>query len=136
MSDRQLFYARYIDWSVTTPLLLIDLCLLAGTSGIDIVALIFADLGMILTGLFASLESQPAYSWGWYTMACVFYLYIVYGLVLSGRTSAAARGQKVSKLFDSVAGFTLILWTCSLSDDVSDNSVPSGMGFVGGVRDA
>ncbi|CCG83048.1 Opsin-1 [Taphrina deformans PYCC 5710] len=108
---REIFYARYVDWSVTTPLLLLDLCLLAGTPGIDIIALIFADLGMILTGLFASLESHEAYSWGWYTMACVFYLYIVYVLVLNGRTSAAARGQKVSKLFDAVALFTLVLWT-------------------------
>lgn len=108
---REIFYARYIDWSVTTPLLLLDLCFLAGTSGIDIVALIFADLGMILTGLFASLETRDSYSWGWYAMACIFYLYIVYALVIAGRTSAAARGQKVSKLFDSVALFTLILWT-------------------------
>ena len=90
---------------------MLDLCLLAGTPGIDIVALIFADLGMILTGLFASLESNDKYSWGWYAMACIFYLYVVYVLVLNGRSSAAARGQKVSKLFDSVALFTLVLWT-------------------------
>jgi len=108
---REIFYARYIDWSITTPLLLLDLCFLAGTSGIDIVAIIFADLGMILTGLFASLEPNDSYSWGWYAMACIFYLYIVYALVIAGRNSAAARGQKVSKLFDSVALFTLILWT-------------------------
>lgn len=99
---------------MTTPLLLLDLCLLAGTPGIDIVALIFADLGMILTGMFASLESNTYYSWGWYTLACLFYLYIVYGLVLSGRSSAASRGQKVSKLFDAVALFTLVLWTREL----------------------
>lgn len=90
---------------------MLDLCLLAGTPGIDIIALIFADLGMILTGLFASLETKDSYSWGWYTMACIFYLYIVYALVITGRTSAAARGQKVSKLFDAVALFTLVLWT-------------------------
>ena len=110
--DRQIFYARYVDWSVTTPLLLLDLCLLAGTPGIDIIALIFADLGMILTGLFASLENSTKYSWGWYAIANFFYLYIIYGLVFNGRTSASVRGQKVAKLYDSVAGFTLILWTC------------------------
>merc|ERR1739848_954167 len=26
---RQVFWARYVDWSITTPLLLLDLCLLA-----------------------------------------------------------------------------------------------------------
>ncbi len=96
---------------MTTPLLLLDLCLLAGTPGIDIVALFFADLGMILTGLFASLEEQTSYKWGWYAMSCAFFLYLIYVLVVNGRTSAAARGQKVQKLFDSVALFTLVLWT-------------------------
>ncbi|ORY75396.1 putative opsin-like protein [Protomyces lactucae-debilis] len=108
---RQIFYARYVDWSITTPLLLLDLAFLAGTSGIDIVALIFADLGMILTGLFASLESHKVYRFGWWAMGCVFYLYIVYALVFIGRTTASARGNKVSQLFDQVAFLTLLLWT-------------------------
>merc|ERR1712127_591346 len=47
---RQFFYARYADWSVTTPLLLLDLGLIAGADGALIAAVIGADLIMIMAG--------------------------------------------------------------------------------------
>ena len=45
---RQIYWARYIDWAITTPLLLIELTVLAGLPGIEILLLIFADIAMIL----------------------------------------------------------------------------------------
>jgi bacteriorhodopsin len=47
---RQVFWARYVDWSITTPLLILDLGLLAGMSGAHIIMAIVADLIMVLTG--------------------------------------------------------------------------------------
>jgi len=40
---RQLFVARYMDWLITTPLLLIDLGVVAGVSRWDIMALCLSD---------------------------------------------------------------------------------------------
>ena len=40
---RQLFVARYMDWLITTPLLLIDLGIVAGVSRWDIMALVLSD---------------------------------------------------------------------------------------------
>lgn len=40
---RQLFVARYLDWLITTPLLLIDLGIVAGVSRWDIMALCLSD---------------------------------------------------------------------------------------------
>lgn len=40
---RQLFVARYMDWLITTPLLLIDLGIVAGVSRWDIMALCLSD---------------------------------------------------------------------------------------------
>jgi len=51
---RQVFWARYIDWTVTTPLLLLDLAFLAGLDGASILVAIVADLIMVLLGLFAA----------------------------------------------------------------------------------
>merc|ERR1712093_289525 len=51
---RQVFWARYVDWAVTTPLLLLDLCLLAGVDGAHTLMAIAADLIMVLTGMFAA----------------------------------------------------------------------------------
>ncbi|EOD52861.1 putative opsin-1 protein [Neofusicoccum parvum UCRNP2] len=109
---RQVYWARYVDWSLTTPLLLLDLCLLAGVDGAHTLIAIVADEIMILTGLFAAFGSEGTpQKWGWYAIACIAYLVVVWHLALHGRAKAFARGSKVSKLFGSIALFTLILWT-------------------------
>ncbi|KAF2140863.1 uncharacterized protein K452DRAFT_319172 [Aplosporella prunicola CBS 121167] len=109
---RQVYWARYVDWSLTTPLLILDLCLLAGIDGAHTLMAIAADLIMILTGLFAAFghEGTPQ-KWGWYAIACISYLFVIWHLALHGRARALNRGSKVAKLFGALAGFTLILWT-------------------------
>ncbi|KAI9662658.1 MAG: hypothetical protein M1831_002701 [Alyxoria varia] len=109
---RQVYWARYVDWSLTTPLLLLDLSLVAGLNGCHILIAIVADLVMILTGLFAAFgnESTPQ-KWGWYAIACIAYLVIVWHLAVHGRAMAMQKGGKVGGFFASIAGFTLLLWT-------------------------
>jgi bacteriorhodopsin len=64
---RQVYWARYIDWALTTPLLLLDLSLLANLSGANILVAVLADVIMILTGLFAAFGREHNGSkWGWY----------------------------------------------------------------------
>lgn len=64
--QRQVFWARYVDWSLTTPLLLLDLSLLAGLNGAHMLMAIVADVIMILTGLFAAFGSEGTpQKWGW-----------------------------------------------------------------------
>lgn len=109
---RQVYWARYVDWSLTTPLLLLDLCLLAGISGGHIVIALVADVIMILTGLFAAFGSEGTpQKWGWYTIACIAYLVVIWILAVNGRATAMAKGGKVGKFFASIAGFTLVIWT-------------------------
>ena len=108
---RQVFWARYVDWALTTPLILLDLSFLAGLAGADILVVVAADIIMILTSLFAALASRRAAMWSWYAMACVAYLFIVYVLAMGGRRSASARGPATSKLFVSIGLFTLVVWT-------------------------
>ena len=63
---RQVFYARYIDWLLTTPLILLDLLLLANLNGANILIAILADLIMVLSGLFAAFGRENNGSqWGW-----------------------------------------------------------------------
>jgi len=108
---REVYWARYVDWSVTTPLLLLDLCLLAGVSGANIVVAIVADLIMVLTGLFAALSDDEKPRWGYYAMACVAYLVIVYQLAIGGRATVKAKDKKTGTFYVAIASFTLILWT-------------------------
>jgi bacteriorhodopsin len=109
---RQVFWARYVDWSLTTPLLILDLGLLAGMSGGHIIMAIIADLIMILTGLFAAFgEEGTPQKWGWYTIACIAYLFVIWHLALNGGANATAKGTKLRAFFVSIGIYTLILWT-------------------------
>jgi len=109
---RQVYWARYVDWAITTPLLLLDLGLLAGMAGGHIVLAIVADLIMILTGLFAAFgEEGTPQKWGWYTIACIAYIFVVWHLALNGGANATNKGPKLRSFFVSIAAYTLILWT-------------------------
>ena len=52
---REIFYVRYIDWFITTPLLLLDLLLTAGMPWPTILWTILVDEIMIVTGLVGAL---------------------------------------------------------------------------------
>lgn len=108
---REVYWARYVDWSVTTPLLLLDLCLLAGLSGANILVAIVADIIMILTGLFAAYGDEGGNKWGWYAYACIAYLVIVYQLAYNGRGAVINKDSKTKAFFGAISGFTLLLWT-------------------------
>lgn len=64
--SRQIFYVRYIDWFITTPLLLLDLLLTAGVPWPTILFVILLDEVMIVTGLVGALV-QSTYKWGYFT---------------------------------------------------------------------
>jgi len=108
---REVYWARYVDWSLTTPLLLLDLSLLAGLSGANILVAVVADLIMILTGLFAAFGTGDGQKWGWYTIACIAYLVIVYQLAFNGRAAVAGKDSKTKAFYAAIGGFTLLLWT-------------------------
>ncbi|KAK5728897.1 hypothetical protein LTR15_002038 [Elasticomyces elasticus] len=109
---RQVYWARYVDWSLTTPLLLLDLALLAGLSGGVILMIMVADIIMILTGLFAAFGTEDTpQKWGWYAIACIAYLVVIWHLVIHGRATAMNKGGKVGNFFAAIGGFTLVIWT-------------------------
>jgi bacteriorhodopsin len=108
---RQIFWARYVDWLLTTPLLLLDLSFLAGLNGADIIVAVVADMIMIITGLFAAFGQEKGQKWGWYIMAWVAYLVVIYQVAVGGRRNVATKGTATARFFAMIGGFTLILWT-------------------------
>lgn len=106
----QVYWARYVDWSITTPLLLIDLALLAGLNGASILVAVVADVIMILTGLFAGFGGNDGQKWGWYTISCIAFLTIIYQIMFQARSFAANKDAKTRKFFYAIATYTLVLW--------------------------
>lgn len=108
---RQVFWARYVDWALTTPLLLLDLGILAGLSGAHILIAVIADIIMILMGLFAAYgKEHTPQKWGDYTIAIIAFLVIIWHLALNGRNAVQARSQNVASFYVAIAAFTVVVW--------------------------
>jgi bacteriorhodopsin len=112
---RLLYFARYIDWSITTPLLLIGLAFSAhGTlrGRIALVsAMVFADVFMILTGFFAGASPTGSVAkWLWYLISCGFFgavYYVIWGPLA---VLAKSRAPEKAKAYQRSAAILSILW--------------------------
>lgn len=113
---RSIYYARYIDWALTTPLLLLDLILLGNLTIEHTIRLMFCDLAMILAGLFGALLSTN-YKWGFYAIACVFLLFIFWDLLISNRNHVYQRDARLGECADGQRNGDTCNDTCG--EDVS-----------------
>ncbi|KAK2054511.1 bacteriorhodopsin [Colletotrichum caudatum] len=106
---REIFYVRYIDWAITTPLLLLDILLTAGLPWPSIMIALLADEVMIVTGLVGALTST-SYKWGYWVFGMFAFFYVIYAIVFDGRRHAAALGGHVSTTYRNCGVLTIFLW--------------------------
>lgn len=106
---RQIFYVRYIDWVVTTPLLLLDLLLTCGLPTPTIVYTILMNEIMVITGLVGALV-KSRYKWGYFTFGCLAFLFVAYTVVFEGRAHARALGNDILKTYTICGVWTISLW--------------------------
>ncbi|KAL9937827.1 hypothetical protein V8E36_003372 [Tilletia maclaganii] len=106
---RGIWYARYIDWTITTPLLLLELLLVSGVPTSTILLTIFMDIVMIITGLIGALVPST-YKWGFFTIGCVAMLFVFWILYGPARTSAAAISRENGKIYFQGAIVLSALW--------------------------
>jgi len=73
-------YARFIAWSITTPLLLLGLLVTAAPLGRNLwtlaLAVVFADVAMILTGMVAA-AGEPTTAAAWFLVATACFLVVL-----------------------------------------------------------
>lgn len=106
---RAIYYARYIDWVITTPLLLMDLLLTAGMPWPTILWVILVDEIMIITGLIGALI-RSIYKWPYFVFGCVALLYIVYQLTWEARIHSKTFGRDVERCFLMCGSLTAFIW--------------------------
>ncbi|WP_435363886.1 bacteriorhodopsin [Haloarchaeobius sp. DYHT-AS-18] len=105
-----IYWARYADWLFTTPLLLLDLALLAGASRNTIFTLVGLDVFMIGTGLIAALETTPAYRIVWWGVSSGALLVLLYFLVGTLSKQAKSKSTQVQTLFSQLRNIVMGLW--------------------------
>ena len=111
---REFLYARYIDWSITTPALLLGLSMTAlggahRRAGL-VVGLLVSDVVMIVTGLFFALSDDPVAKWTWYLTSCVAFLAVYYILLVPLRREAQARDEARSQAYARNMPMLGVLW--------------------------
>ncbi|KAI9841283.1 MAG: ion channel activity [Sclerophora amabilis] len=106
---REIFYVRYIDWFITTPLLLSDLLLTAGLPWPTILYTILLNEVMIVTGLVGALV-QSSYKWGYFVFGCLAFLAVAWNVTWTARKHANALGPDVSRIYLITGVWTIGLW--------------------------
>ena len=112
--DETLFLARYVDWSITTPVLLTGLTLTAlhehhRHSGY-VVSIIILDALMIVAGLLAAISTVPAIRWIWYIWSCVAFLGVLYMIWGPLRRWSEEYGGRLNTIYKTNATFLTAVW--------------------------
>ncbi|PSP55034.1 capsular biosynthesis protein CpsH [Halobacteriales archaeon QS_1_67_19] len=102
-------WGRYLTWTLSTPLILLALGVLAAVDTADLFAVVAADIGMCVTGLAAALiTSSYAYRWAFYVISCAFFAVVLYALVARWPANAEAAGT--AEIFSTLRALTVVLW--------------------------
>ena len=88
---RQFFYARYVDWTITTALLILDLGLVAGQDFVTIAAVIGADMLMITAGYMGAVSVVTTVKWFWFLFGMAMFLPVIYSLARTFRETVITR---------------------------------------------
>ena len=102
-------WGRYLTWTVSTPLILLALGLVAAVDRVDLFAVLAADVGMCATGLAAALTtSTQGYRWAFFGISTAFFLVVLYALVVTWPARAKAAGS--GDIFATLRTLTVVLW--------------------------
>ena len=104
------YWARYADWLFTTPLLLLDIGLLAGASNRDILTLVGLDAFMIVTGLGATLMKIPVARFAFWTISTIAMLVLLYYLVAVFGDAVSGSDPDTVSTFNALRNIILVTW--------------------------
>ena len=108
----RIYWMRYVDWLLTTPLLLLDLALLAGADRNTIYQLVGLDVGMVVVGAAAAIApvGQTVRLALW-AVSSVFFVALLYVLANQLSQQAARQSGEVAALFSVLRNIVIVLWT-------------------------
>ncbi len=129
--ERIFYWARYVDWSFTTPLLLLALAYTAFQSNLRrgglIAGLLLADIMMIVTALAFGLSVASWIKWTWFLTSCVAFLavfYVMWGPMLQENRMESAEVQADYRRNAGILSVLWIIYPILLAID------PDGLGII------
>ena len=131
-AGRIFYYARYIDWTFTTPLLLVTLSMTAMHAGEKragaIAGMVLADLMMILTAFFFGASEVAWIKSTWFLISCAAFLGVYYVIWVSQMQANALERDDVQANYRRNAAILSILW---LIYPIILAVAPDGLNWVG-----
>lgn len=111
INNQEVMVVRYMDWMLTTPLIIALLGILAKASKELIATLIGVDLYMIGAGFLGVIAEPLWQSVLWWGIGCAAYVLFLY--LFLGAVSKAANEQPddVAGMYTTLRNLTLVLWT-------------------------
>ncbi|KXS18000.1 family A G protein-coupled receptor-like protein [Gonapodya prolifera JEL478] len=103
--------SRYVDWILSTPIVLGSILNLAGADFNRILFLGAMDASMMACTLLGALTTQSE-KWGFFTMGAIIFLGIVYDLFATHRPAALEISAHHGKVFNHLSFSLVALWAC------------------------
>lgn len=112
---RVFYFARYIDWTFTTPLLLVSLGLTAMRNGPKkdhgaILGAVLADVMMILTAFAFGASEQAWTKWTWFIISCAAFLGVYYVIFKPQMEANRRERNDIQSNYRNEAIVLSILW--------------------------
>ncbi|HEY9825287.1 MAG TPA: bacteriorhodopsin [Stenomitos sp.] len=124
-------YARYVDWIVTTPLLLLSLSWTAmqfiKKDWTLIGFLMSTQVIVIATGLIADLSERNWVRYLWYICGVVAFLIVLWGIWVPLRAKTRSQGSELAELYNKLLTYLTVFW---IGYPVVWIIGPSGFGWV------
>ncbi|WP_018262734.1 bacteriorhodopsin [Methylobacterium sp. WSM2598] len=108
------YFARYIDWTFTTPILLYALATDAMHSGMRrhgaVFGMLAADVLMIAAALFFGASATAWIKWTWYAVSCGAFLGVYYVIWVPLLEESRREREDVRAAFRRNAAFLSVVW--------------------------
>ena len=102
-------WGRYLTWTLSTPMILLALGLLADADRASLFTAITMDVAMCITGLAAALiTSSYLLRWVFFGISCAFFVAVLYVLLVEWPADAQAAGT--SEIYGTLRHLTVVLW--------------------------
>lgn len=106
-TTRQIFFAKYVYWVVSFPVVIIAIGLLSGVSWATIIYNIALSWIWVLSYLFSAYTASN-YKWGFFALGTTAYLALAFSTLAQGHRGATRLGY--TRDHSGLAGWTNFIW--------------------------
>ncbi|EJU00323.1 heat shock protein 30 [Dacryopinax primogenitus] len=107
-ATRAIWYARYIGWTFSLPLLVAEVLLTTGMSATEVASALFMQVVFVVSYLVGALVSTT-WKWGYFVIGTAALLYVISYLVGPALVAAGRIGTDVRKVYLCSAPFVAFL---------------------------